>query len=156
MLSRSVAPACLPPASSDPDQYADKKAIILGWGTAGNEGSLKNYYWLRCNMPFLCSILDINTPSENLLQAKVDLVANSECRSDSDFGRFVSDTSLCVSSTDVFTCAVRKWFPLHRTIFKIIITTILKSILGWHRRPSGQPPGSRDLDRNRNQQLHQE
>ncbi|XP_046648313.1 chymotrypsin-like elastase family member 2A isoform X1 [Daphnia pulicaria] len=82
VLSRSVAPACLPPASSDPDQYADKKAIILGWGTA-----------------------DINTPSENLLQAKVDLVANSECRSDSDFGRFVSDTSLCVSSTDVFTCA---------------------------------------------------
>jgi hypothetical protein len=55
-----------------------------------------------------CSILDINTPSQNLLQAKVDLVANSECRSDSDFGRFVSDTSLCVSSTDVFTCAVRK------------------------------------------------
>ncbi|XP_046457592.1 chymotrypsinogen A-like [Daphnia pulex] len=82
VISRSVAPACLPPASSDPDQYADKKAIILGWGTA-----------------------DINTPSENLLQAKVDLVANSECRSDSDFGRYVSDTSLCVSSTDVFTCA---------------------------------------------------
>jgi hypothetical protein len=41
VLSRSVAPACLPPASSDPDQYADKKAIILGWGTAGNEGSQK-------------------------------------------------------------------------------------------------------------------
>ncbi|EFX78171.1 hypothetical protein DAPPUDRAFT_320659 [Daphnia pulex] len=82
VISRSVAPACLPVASTDPDQYADQKAIILGWGTA-----------------------DINAPSENLLQAKVDLVANSECRSDSDFGRYVSDSSLCVSSTEVFTCA---------------------------------------------------
>ncbi len=35
VLSKTVAPVCLPPASTDPDQYVDKPAVILGWG-AGN------------------------------------------------------------------------------------------------------------------------
>ncbi|XP_046639975.1 chymotrypsin-like elastase family member 2A [Daphnia pulicaria] len=37
VLSRTVAPVCLPPASADPDQYVDQDAIVLGrdaenWG----------------------------------------------------------------------------------------------------------------------------
>ncbi|EFX64995.1 hypothetical protein DAPPUDRAFT_303984 [Daphnia pulex] len=31
VLSRTVAPVCLPPASADPDQYVDQDAIVLGW-----------------------------------------------------------------------------------------------------------------------------
>ncbi len=38
VLSKTVAPVCLPPASTDPDQYVDQDAIILGWG-GGNERS---------------------------------------------------------------------------------------------------------------------
>jgi Trypsin len=38
VLSRSVATACLPAASADPDQFVDQDAIVLGWGsTDGNE-----------------------------------------------------------------------------------------------------------------------
>jgi hypothetical protein len=39
VLSRTVAPACLPPASADPDQYVDQDAILLGWGEPGNKRS---------------------------------------------------------------------------------------------------------------------
>jgi hypothetical protein len=34
-LSRTVSPACLPPPSTDPDQYIDQPALILGWGETG-------------------------------------------------------------------------------------------------------------------------
>jgi hypothetical protein len=91
-----------------PTNTPTKKPLFWDGERLVKKDPSKIIYWLRCNMLFSsCSMLDINTPSPNLLQAKVDLVANSECRSDSFFGRFVSDTSLCVSSTDVFTCAVR-------------------------------------------------
>jgi hypothetical protein len=45
----------LPPASTDPDQYADQHAVTLGWGTtavtlawetAGNERSQTHSYLL--------------------------------------------------------------------------------------------------------------
>ena len=65
-------------------------------------------YWSKCYIFFLCSITEINSPSSSLLQARVDLVSNLECRDDPDFGKYVSDGSVCVSSADVFTCAVRK------------------------------------------------
>ena len=32
ILSRYVAPACLPPASTDANNYVDQDAVILGWG----------------------------------------------------------------------------------------------------------------------------
>lgn len=35
ILARSVAPICLPPASADPDQYADQNAVIMGWNATG-------------------------------------------------------------------------------------------------------------------------
>ncbi len=37
VLSRTVTPACLPPASIDPDQYVDQDAILLGWGEPGKK-----------------------------------------------------------------------------------------------------------------------
>jgi hypothetical protein len=39
IFSKTVVPVCLPPASTDPDQYADQHAVTLGWGTTGNERS---------------------------------------------------------------------------------------------------------------------
>jgi hypothetical protein len=38
VVSLKVGPACIAPASTDPDQYIDKEAGIMGWGTAtGNK-----------------------------------------------------------------------------------------------------------------------
>lgn len=31
VLSRTVAPICLPAQSADPDQFIDQNAMILGW-----------------------------------------------------------------------------------------------------------------------------
>nr|CAH0106837.1 unnamed protein product [Daphnia galeata] len=81
IFSRSVAPICLPPTSADPDQYADRDALILGWGTPV-----------------------ITAPNSALLQAKVGIVSNSECRADADIGKYVSDGTVCVSSTEAFSC----------------------------------------------------
>jgi hypothetical protein len=40
VLFRTVAPACFPPAAStDPDQYVDQDAILLGWGEPSNKRS---------------------------------------------------------------------------------------------------------------------
>jgi hypothetical protein len=36
-ISKTVGHACLPPASSDPDQYVEENAMIMGWGTEGND-----------------------------------------------------------------------------------------------------------------------
>jgi hypothetical protein len=35
ILSRNIAPACLPAASTDPDQFSDKDAAVMGWGPTG-------------------------------------------------------------------------------------------------------------------------
>jgi hypothetical protein len=35
VFSRIVSPVCLAPASTEIDQYADKRAAIMGWGLAG-------------------------------------------------------------------------------------------------------------------------
>jgi hypothetical protein len=37
VLSRTVATACLPAASTEADQFVGLDAILLGWGTAGNQ-----------------------------------------------------------------------------------------------------------------------
>ena len=31
VLSKTVAPICLPAQSADPDQFIDQNAVILGW-----------------------------------------------------------------------------------------------------------------------------
>lgn len=55
IFSKTVGAVCLPPASTDPDQYADQHAVTLGWGTtavtlawetAGNERSQTHSYLL--------------------------------------------------------------------------------------------------------------
>ena len=37
VLSKTVAPICLPAQSADPDQFIDQNAMILGWDSGGNE-----------------------------------------------------------------------------------------------------------------------
>ena len=82
IVSRSVSPVCLPPASADSDQYADKRAILLGWGSSA-----------------------VTAPNSALQQGKVDMLATAECKSDADIGRFVTDSNICVSPTDeVYSC----------------------------------------------------
>ena len=37
VISNKVGPVCLPPASTDPDQYVDQAAAVMGWGPTSNE-----------------------------------------------------------------------------------------------------------------------
>ncbi|XP_046648350.1 brachyurin-like isoform X1 [Daphnia pulicaria] len=76
-FTRTITPVCLPPASSDPDQYADQSAVILGWDKPDNAV---------------------------LQQGTVSISSNSECRMDPAIGQYVSDASICVTSTTKFTC----------------------------------------------------
>jgi hypothetical protein len=45
IISRTIAPACLPAASTDPDQLSDRDAAVMGWGPSSKwlimEGRLK-------------------------------------------------------------------------------------------------------------------
>ncbi|EFX79537.1 hypothetical protein DAPPUDRAFT_319411 [Daphnia pulex] len=75
VLSKTVVPVCLPPASTDPNQYADQDAIILGWDA-----------------------------SEVLQQGKVKIALNSDCKNMPSISPYVSDTTICLSSTTVFPC----------------------------------------------------
>jgi hypothetical protein len=47
------------------------------------------------------------------MQGKVGIVANSECRVEPDFGKYVSDSTICVASTTAFSCAVRNQFSVN-------------------------------------------
>jgi chymotrypsin/suppressor of tumorigenicity protein 14 len=93
-LSRSVAPVCLPAAATDIDTFNDQDAIILGWGGGNTDAGGE---WRV-------------TPFDNLQQAKVSIQSNADCRSVGDLSRFVSDSTICVTSTasDKFTCTVSK------------------------------------------------
>ncbi len=94
ILSKSVALACLPAASTDPDQFVDQDAIILGWG-----GGTVAAGAAAGTAP---------TPFTNLQQAKVLIQANGDCKSDPTAGKFVTDNTTCIYSTtaDKFTCTV--------------------------------------------------
>jgi chymotrypsin/suppressor of tumorigenicity protein 14 len=93
VLSRSVAPVCLPAAATDIDTFNDQDAIILGWG-GGNINAVDQSV----------------SPFDNLQQAKVSIQSNTDCKSVGDLSRFVSDSTICVTSTadDKFTCTVSK------------------------------------------------
>ncbi len=92
VLARGVASTvCLPAVATDLEQFTDLDAIILGWG-GGTEKDGKV------------------TPFDNLQQAKVSIQSNADCKSVGDLSRFVSDSTICVTSTasDKFTCTVSK------------------------------------------------
>ncbi|XP_046457506.1 chymotrypsinogen A-like [Daphnia pulex] len=90
-ISKTVGPACLPPASSDPDQYVEENAIIMGWGTE-DSGVIK------------------------LQQTKtaIPIMANTECKGDSTFGKYVTDATICLdtSSTGPYACKIDKGGPV--------------------------------------------
>jgi chymotrypsin/suppressor of tumorigenicity protein 14 len=92
VLSRSVAPVCLPAADTDIDTFNDQDAIILGWGGGNTDAG------------------GAVTPFDNLQQAKVSIQSNTDCKSVGDLSRFVSDSTICVTSTadNKFTCTVSK------------------------------------------------
>ena len=40
VFSKTVVPVCLPPASTDPDQYVDQNAMVMGWAGKTKRGQL--------------------------------------------------------------------------------------------------------------------
>ena len=98
ILSASVSTVCLAPGSTDPDQYQDQAAIVLGWEIpAASSGTGTG----------------TETAATTLQQALVAIVGSGECRSDSTIGQFSSANTLCVTTGSgasgapvIYTCPV--------------------------------------------------
>ncbi len=118
VLSRTVGPVCLAPASADPDQYADQSAVIMGWGLQSNErSSTDNYCDVTIRNSFLCSIVGYGTTGTVLKQGTVLISSNSDCKADTKFGKYVTDANICIASTDKFVCLViHQLFPLNNQV----------------------------------------
>ncbi|XP_046457449.1 chymotrypsin-like elastase family member 2A isoform X2 [Daphnia pulex] len=78
VLSRTVGTVCLPPASTEIDQYADQSAVIIGWGLPTSEA-----------------------PFNKLSQGTVSILPNSDCKADTNFGKYVTDANICLKSEDI-------------------------------------------------------
>ncbi|EFX60671.1 hypothetical protein DAPPUDRAFT_276202, partial [Daphnia pulex] len=68
-LSRTVAPVCLPTASTDPDQFVDQPAVILGWGRA--PGSKAKHHQ---------QLTGAALQNGELQQAKISIMSNLDCK----------------------------------------------------------------------------
>ncbi|XP_046458167.1 chymotrypsinogen A-like [Daphnia pulex] len=82
VLAKGVAATvCLPPAGTA-DEYVDQDAIIMGWGNT--------------------------TTIKVLQQAKVSIQSNGDCKTDTTVGRYVSDSTTCITSatTNKFSCVI--------------------------------------------------
>ncbi|XP_046457453.1 chymotrypsin-like elastase family member 2A [Daphnia pulex] len=77
VLSRTVGPVCLAPANEEVDQYVDQSAVIVGWATD-----------------------DTQFPMDTLSQATVSILSNSDCKADANFGKYVTDANICITSED--------------------------------------------------------
>jgi hypothetical protein len=111
IFSKTVGPVCLPPASTDPDQYSDLDAVALGWGTAGNVRSPSTpYYVVNIVFLFYYSIPELGYPSATLQQATVGMLPKYLCREEDYFGKYISELNICVKSNDEenLQCVVRK------------------------------------------------
>ncbi|XP_046457455.1 brachyurin-like [Daphnia pulex] len=75
VLSRTVGTVCLPPASTEIDEYADQSAVIFGWATPSSEA-----------------------PFNELSQGTVSILPNSDCKADTNFGKYVTDANICIKS----------------------------------------------------------
>jgi len=134
VLSRSVATACLPAASADPDQFVDIDAVVLGWGSTGSgsgssTGSGSGSSTGSGSGSTIGSGSGSSTGSgsgsstgsgsgstigsgtgtaTNLKQAKVSILANADCKSDATVGKYVSDNTTCIYSASgtVYTCVI--------------------------------------------------
>ena len=98
ILSASVSTVCLAPGSTDPDQYQDQAAIVLGWEIpAASSGTGTG----------------TETAATTLQQALVAIVGSGECWSDSTIGQFSSANTMCVTTGSgasgaplIYTCLV--------------------------------------------------
>jgi hypothetical protein len=100
-FSRTVGSVCLPPASTDPDQYSGRDAIVLGWD--GKQSPIKS---IKMNNQFRFYHFDI-AGNTVLQQGKVAIATNNEdCKATTQIGQYVSSATICATSETVFTCIV--------------------------------------------------
>ncbi|XP_046457601.1 chymotrypsinogen A-like isoform X2 [Daphnia pulex] len=101
IFSKTVVPVCLPPASTDPDQYADQHAVTLGWGTTVGYPSAT-----------LGGMIREGSSVTALQQATVHMLSNSLCREEDYFGKYISDLNICVKSEEQQPCVSDVGSPL--------------------------------------------
>jgi hypothetical protein len=58
------------------------------------------------NMLFLCPASGAMVTTAGLKQGKVSIVANGDCKSDPDIGKFVTELNTCINTLKVSTCPV--------------------------------------------------
>ncbi|EFX78325.1 hypothetical protein DAPPUDRAFT_320584 [Daphnia pulex] len=86
VLSKTVGPACLPPASSDPDQYVDTNAMIMDKG-----------------------VLELEQG-----KTATPIMANTDCKGDTIIGKYVTNSTICLDpgSGGPYSCKSDKGGPV--------------------------------------------
>nr|CAH0106883.1 unnamed protein product [Daphnia galeata] len=79
IYSDAISPVCLPPASTDPDQYADQIAAIMGWGASTSGGK----------------------QSDTLQQVTTSILTNSLC---SGYYSKLTKNMFCTYTSDKTSC----------------------------------------------------
>ena len=103
VLSKTVSTVCLAPASTDPDQYQDQAAIVLGWDTpaAGPSTGPRSHQTAPAPAP-------APAPA-TLQQGLVAIVGSGECRADAIISQYSTANTMCVTTgtgSNIFTCLV--------------------------------------------------
>jgi len=99
VISRAVAPACLPAANTAPDQYVDQDAIVLGWAVVGNKSS-STHYQLLIMLQRVFSSFNNSPNSSNHSPATSQSCDYIQLRLQvrPDRWRFVTDATTCITS----------------------------------------------------------
>ena len=95
VLSKTVSTVCLAPASTDPDQYQDQAAIVLGWDTPAAAAAGRRRRQAAA--------------PATLQQGLVAIVGSGECRADAIISQYSTANTMCVTTgtaSNIFTCLV--------------------------------------------------
>jgi hypothetical protein len=100
----TISPVCLPSASSSADQYADKDATIIGWGTL-IEGEKLISYKTICVFYAKYFVLG-GFQSPVLQQVTVQLMTNAKCQAFYAGKDKIFDHMICAAAPGKDSCQV--------------------------------------------------
>jgi hypothetical protein len=101
----TISPVCLPSASSSADQYADKDATIIGWGTL-IEGEKLISYKIICVFSVLNIFFLGGFQSPVLQQVTVQLMTNAKCQAFYAGKDKIFDHMICAAAPGKDSCQV--------------------------------------------------
>ena len=109
VLSKTVSTVCLAPASTDPDQYQDQAAIVLGWDTPAAGPSTGRRRRQTGTVPAPAPAPAPAAAPATLQQGLVAILGSGECRADAIISQYSTANTMCVTTgtaSNIFTCLV--------------------------------------------------